>query len=416
MVGHETVPKTRINRKRQRRRQIFSILMLFLLAVAVGVGSFLFVTGLNPMKNITTSSLETPAVSGPINILLLGVDAGDGNTRTDTMIVASIDPKTKTVNMISVPRDTMVYFKGNEPAKINAAHAIGGPNLAMENTEKLLGISIPYYLKVNFTGFEKVVDMLGGVEVNVPKRLHYTDRAGGTYIDLQPGLQKLDGQQALNFARFRHDALGDLGRVKRQQAFLEALTKQLFKPENIIKWPILIKEASNYLDTNMSLSELTNLAAVAKELKGVPVNMSTLPGEGQYIGGISYFLPDQVGLEQLVKTKIFREKIEGNETVAAEAVNSSPNDIRVEVLNGTGIGGIANRLADNLREKGFQVVSVGNADSFNYNQTQIVDRTGGQSSLVQQIRNLVGNSNLQYANKSSGNSDLTIIIGKNFVQ
>lgn len=411
MQGSEMIPKKRINRKKQRRNLILGMLMLLLLAVAVGVGSFFLVTGLNPVKNIAANTLSNPINNEPINILLLGVDAGEGNTRTDTMIVASIDPKSKTVNMISVPRDTMVYFKPDVPSKINAAHALGGPNMAMEETEKLLGISIPYYLKVNFEGFKKVVDTLGGVEVNVPKRLHYVDRAGDTYIDLQPGLQRLNGEQALSFARFRHDALGDLGRVKRQQAFLEAVSKELFKPENIIKWPSLIKEATRYLETNMSLAELTNLATLTKSMEGAPISMVTLPGDGQYINGLSYFLPDEVALETMVKAKILREKEETVQTAAAD-----PATLRVEILNGTGIGGVASRLAASLREKGFQVVNVGNADSFNYNQTQVLDRTGGQNPVVQEIRNMLGSNNLQYASKDSSNSDLTIIIGKNFIQ
>jgi len=415
MLGTENIPNRRPNKKKQRRRQVLSILLLFLLSVAVGLASFFFISGFNPIKDFTPASIAHSVTNRPINILLLGVDAGDGNTRTDTMIVASVDPKSKTVNMISIPRDTRIYLKANEAIKINAAHAIGGPDMALEQAEKLLGISIPYYVKVNFEGFQKVVDAVGGVEINVEKRLHYIDRAGKTYININSGWQKLNGEQALNFARFRHDPLGDLGRVKRQQAFLDSLSKKLFEPENIIKWPVLMKEMSDYVETNMNLAEMTSFSTLLRDKDGVVVSMSTVPGEAQYIDGLSYFLPDQYALADLVKTKVLREK-NTDVAQAADSITFDPANLKVEVLNGTGMSGLANKLAEALRQKGFQVVNVGNADSFNYQETQILDRTEGKQQLVQQIARMVGTSRLQQASKETATTDLTIIIGKNFNQ
>jgi len=413
MGGQEIALKKKPNKKRQRRQKMLGFLLLLLLAVVMGVASFSFVTGLNPVKPLTANPITGPTVSSPINILLLGVDAGGGLTRTDTMIVASIDPKSKDVNMISIPRDTKVEMEGYQSNKINAAHAIGGPDMAVEQVEKLLGISIPYYVKVNFEGFKQVVDILGGVDINVEKRLRYTDRAGDTYINIPAGLQHLDGQQALNYARFRHDALGDLGRVKRQQTFMQALAHEMFKPENILKWPTIIGQANNYVETNMSLSELGNLATLAKQMKDSELKVETVPGEAQYLNGVSYFIPDYNQLEQLVKEEIFREKAEAETAASADSSTLDPSSIKVEVLNGSGISGLANQLAAQLQDKGFQVVNVGNADSFNYSETQILDRTG-KSSLVREISRMVGSNISQETGKDSSSSDITIIIGKNF--
>lgn len=412
MIEPQVVSNRRINRKKQKRRRVLAFLALFLLAIIVGVASFLVVTGLNPIPDLSKITFGNVFLGEPINILLLGVDAGDGNTRTDTMMVASLDPKTKTINIISIPRDTRIYLADNQPAKINAAHAIGGATKALEETEKLLGISIPYYIRVNFQGFKEVVDALGGVEINVEKRLYYVDRAGDTYIDIGPGLHKLNGQQALNYARFRHDALGDLGRVKRQQAFLQALASEFFKPENIIKWPSLIKEASNYVETNMTIADMTSLSTMVKGFQGKTITMSTIPGSAQYIDGISYFLPDSEGLTELVKEKIFRQGVDSSQQNQGVQTGS----IKVEVLNGTNIGGQAKKLADQLREKGFVVVNVGNADRHDYNQNRIIDRTGGKYTLVQQVMSVVGNSSVHQEDKGTNNSDLTVIIGNNFHQ
>jgi len=393
MVG--MTPKRSINKK---RRKALGILMLFLLALAVGAVSFSLLLGINPISPFLFSSASMG--EEPINILLLGADAGDGHTRTDTMIVVSIDPKTKDVNMLSIPRDTKVKIQG-QTHKINAAHAIGGSDLAVEEIESLLNVSIPYYIKVDFQGFKHLVDLVGGVEINVDKRLRYTDRAGETYINIPAGLQRLDGQQALNYARFRHDALGDLGRVKRQQVFMQALLHELLKPEQIFKWPAMIRESGNYLETNLNVSELSSLAAKAK-LSDREIKVVTIPGVPQYMQGISYFIPDTLRLKQLVQTEILRED---------SALD--PAFVRVEILNGSGITGLAQTLAKELTQKGFLVVKVDNADSFNYEQTQIFSRTG-KTFLAQEISRLVGKGSFREVDKDSSDADITIIIGKNF--
>ena len=414
MVGKEIMVNRKSAKKQQRRKKVLGFLILLLLTVAVGVASFSFVTGINPVKPLTANPIIKPSSQDPINILLLGVDAGDGLTRTDTMIVASIDPKTKDVNMISIPRDTKVDMPGSQSSKINAAHAIGGPDKSIEQVEKLLGVPVPYYIKVNFEGFKQMVDLVGGVEINVEKKLRYTDRAGDTYINIPAGLQKLNGQQALNYSRFRHDPLGDLGRVKRQQAFMQALAHEMFKPENILKWPSFIREANKYMETNMGIGELSNLATLAKQMKDLEIHVETIPGEAYYINGASYFIPDAVKLEQLVKEEIFREKSDQATENTENSPSFNPASIRVEVLNGSGTVGLANKLADQLKNKGFQITKVGNADSFNYSETQILDRTG-KASLVREIRDLIGaSSSSQKVVQDSSNSDITIIIGKNF--
>lgn len=413
MVGKEIMTNRKSTKKQHRRKKVLGILILLLLSIAVGVASFSFVTGINPAKPLTANPIIKPSSQDPINILLLGVDAGDGLTRTDTMIIASIDPKTKDVNMISIPRDTKVDMPGYQSSKINAAHAIGGPNKSLEQVEKLLGISVPYYIKVDFEGFKEMVDLVGGVEINVEKKLRYTDRAGDTYINIPAGLQKLNGQQALNYARFRHDPLGDLGRVKRQQAFMQALAHEMFKPENILKWPAFIREANKYMETNLGIAELSNLATLAKQMKDMEIHVETIPGEAYYINGASYFIPDSAKLEQLVKEEIFREKYPQANQDSDDSSSFNPSSIRVEVLNGSGTAGLANKLAEQLKDKGFQVVKVGNADSFNYSETQILDRTG-KKSLVREINTLVGSSSSQKFVQNSANSDITIIIGKNF--
>ena len=171
------------------------------------------------------------------NILLLGVDASENKddlwtgTRTDTIILVNIDPRSKSVNAISIPRDSKVYLPDNHGIqKINAAHAIGGVGMTIRTVEDTLGVKVDRYIMVHDNAVKAIVEALGGVDVYVEKPMRYHDYSGKLHIDLSKGEHRLSPQEAVGYLRFRHDALGDIGRTQRQQWFLRGLLHELQKP------------------------------------------------------------------------------------------------------------------------------------------------------------------------------------------
>jgi LCP family protein required for cell wall assembly len=237
----------------------------------------------------TDSDREKEGTEEPVgeakNFLVLGLDARRGGTgRTDTIMVVNADPKTGKIHLLSIPRDTRVLIKGAYD-RINAAYVYGGVDLAKEAVEDLLDIKIDHHVIIHFQGFIEVVDLLGGVEVNVPVRMYRPSEN----IDLQPGEQVLDGEDALAFARYRNTSGGDLDRAQHQQEILEALRKKVFSPGTIVKIPELIGIATEYIDTDMTRTEMLEMAAHAEKFKEQELVSGTLPGENVKIDGLWYY-------------------------------------------------------------------------------------------------------------------------------
>jgi len=251
------------------------------------------------------------------NILLLGVDSnGQGTdpwegTRTDTIILMNVDPKTKSLNAISIPRDSKVYLPGDHGVqKINAAHAIGGVGMTIRTVEETLGVKIDRYIMVHDQAVKEIVDALGGIDIYVEKNMHYNDFSGKLFINLQKGNNHLDGNQVIGYLRFRHDPMGDIGRTQRQQWFLRGLMEALKKPESIAKLPEVISVANKYIKTNMSFYELSQYAGLAKHLDMDKIEIAMLPGAPNKKGYISYWILDPEKTQDVVNRLIYREKIQ----------------------------------------------------------------------------------------------------------
>lgn len=265
----------------------------------------------NNIFNIESNGPALPSIKNKTVILAMGVDSnGIGTdpfkaTRTDTMILASLDPKKKTVGAISIPRDCKVFLAGGKGIdKINAAHAYGGPELAVKTVEETLGINIDHYIVIDYKGLKELIKALDGVEVFIEKRMKYTDHAGKLYIDLQPGKQLLDADHSEMYLRFRHDEEGDIGRIKRQQWFMKGVLEKIKSPSIVFKLPQLIEVAKKYVKTDMSVSEMLKLAGFAKEINFDKVQISTLPGSPSLRSAISYWIIDvnaaQVLIDKLI--------------------------------------------------------------------------------------------------------------------
>ena len=300
----------RAPRRKLKRKASFIFCCLVLLALIAG-GCMLAKSIFFPdtILNAGEEEESQPVFKDErLNVLLLGIDARRGETmaRTDTIILASVDLKSKQMSLLSIPRDTRVNIPKHGWDKINSAAVYGGPQLTMKVVSDLLGIPVKHYVLTNFSGFKEIVDALGGVTIDVERNMYHEDITdGGIYrINLKKGLQRLDGDKALQYVRFRDYELGDIDRTKYQQKFLVALAKEMLQPSTIPKLPKLVPEINRYVDTNLSISDMLTLASAAKQLADGNIVCQTLPGRPLNIDEGSYWGVDPAEARQMV-TNLF---------------------------------------------------------------------------------------------------------------
>jgi len=215
------------------------------------------------------------------NIVVLGMDDGGGNT--DTIFILSIE--NGDTSIIQIPRDSYIDSQSFGPMKANALHARGGPDAVKTELTRLMGQPINHHILVNLAGIRTISDLLGGLEVDVPKRLYYQDKSQGLLIDLQPGRQILKGRDLEGFLRWRHDGQGDFGRLDRQQLVLKSLFSKLIQPQNLIRLPALITEAGRNLETDLGPMELGKLITA---MGSTELQTNRLNARPFYQNGVSY--------------------------------------------------------------------------------------------------------------------------------
>jgi len=294
----------------------WGITALVISILAIGVIFFTGGTGsLDALfSKVTNNVSKLPFVGGRQNILILGVDSNGKDsdpfigTRSDTIILVNFDPMSRTVNALSIPRDSKVYIAENNGIdKINAAHAIGGPELTIKTIQDTFGVRVDHYIVINYAGVKELVNALGGVTVNVEKRMRYRDRAAGLRIDLEPGLQTLDADQAEQYLRYRHDAIGDIGRMQRQQWFVRGVMEKFKSPQIITKIPELVSIADKYVKTDMNVYDMSKYASYLGALNLDKVQVSTIPGTPSQTGHISYWIIDPEKAQEVIDKVIYRD-------------------------------------------------------------------------------------------------------------
>jgi len=233
-----------------------------------------------------------------MNVLVLGLDTRDKAARADTIMLLSLNQKTEEINIISIPRDMRVKIPGYGLDKINHSYAYGGLPLTRQAVEEFLDINIDHYIITDFEGFTNIVDLLGGIELEVEKKMRYYGI--DVTIELDPGFQRLDGDKALQYVRFRSDEEGDFGRVRRQQTFLKTLLQEIIAFKNILRFPQILPEIAQNIKTDMELNQALKLANRLKNVEIGEINTFTLPGKAGNIEGISYVLPEEQEIRQLV--------------------------------------------------------------------------------------------------------------------
>lgn len=356
-------------------------------------------------KTVSKDVLQIPKLSRPVNILVLGTkvltsDLKDKSSSipdlgyhalvnsfeglSDTVLLFRFDPDKQKLTLLSIPRDTKVYVEGRGINKVNFANYAGGPSLAATTISQLLGgVVIDRYVRVNLQGIEKLIDALGGVTVYVPKDMKYVDFSQHLYIDLKQGMQHLDGAKALQFLRFRHDRLGDIGRVQRQQLLMRAAIEQALKPSTLVKIPKIFAIIKENIDTNLSGEELLALAGFAAKTNRTNLQMLMLPG--QYNGNgryqISYWLPNYNAIHSLSRDYFAVAGSEDSEIESAYRKIARAY-IKIAIQDSTGDPEAVQSLIENLQRAGYQRIVVGNNWAEPLDTTQILAQNGDERSAI----------------------------------
>lgn len=333
-----------------------------------------------------------------VNILIVGCDEIENHGRADTIVFLSISPKTKDVLIMSIPRDTRVEIPGRGMDKINHAYAFGGEKLISKTVSSFLDVPIHFYAVADFNGFVNIIDELGGVEIDVEKEMHYVDKAGGVEIHLYPGKQILDGEKSLQYIRFRQDKFGDLGRIKRQQKLALAVIKKMMSFNSITKIPQISEGMKGYIETDIKIQDAIILANLFKGVNQEKFRVETVQSKPVYIEGVSYLEPNVEEVQQRVKSLIYGKN----------------SGVKVEVLNGNAMSGIARKIAKDLELQGFKVINIGNADNFDYEKTKIIVYSK-EVNLDNEFKKLFNDFEIVKEYRTQSDLDLVIILGKDMI-
>lgn len=285
---------------KEHKKQAVCLLAVFLISVILGI--FMQTYFSSPKKESSSNLPEAAAAEDKvINFLLVGVDERDDDVgRSDTMLILSFNPAGKRAELISVPRDSRVSIPLHGETKLNHSYAYGGIQLTKQMVEKTVGLHIDNYFVFNFKGFKNAIDAIGGVDLDVEKDMYYRDDwdgEDGLLINLKKGRQHLDAEKSIEYVRYR-DGEGDIGRVKRQQAFLKAVSDKLFSAETLPKLPSVLRGIYQNIETDMSFKDCLSLAATLKESSAFEIHSMTVPGKPEMIDDLSYWIIDGKKLKE----------------------------------------------------------------------------------------------------------------------
>lgn len=318
-LGKHTQMRRRINKKAFAIS--FSVLLLL---IGSGLGAWKGYLD-SAAKNETGVQAAKVDTQRKFNVLVLGIDQRKNDIgRSNVTCLMTVDMQQKTISLLWIPRDSRADIPGYEWNKIGHAYAYGGPELSEKTVSRLLGVPVDYYLAVNMAGFKDVIDAFGGVDINVDKAMYYYDKYdegevdNDGLIDLKAGPQHMDGNTALEYVRFRHDEMGDIGRIERQQKFAKALLADVVNPSIIIKLPNIMKQVRASFETDIPLTNLISLSTIVNSAYQKGLDAEMVSGTPVYIDNISYWLPDIQAMRKQVATL---QDIEVTDSYEAESKN-----------------------------------------------------------------------------------------------
>lgn len=347
-----------------------------------------------------------------LNVLVVGLDDVEEVHRSDSILLVRIDFDHKLVKAMSIPRDTRVQIRGHKIEKLNHSYAYGGLELLRETVINLTGMPIDYYIIINYKSFPRIVDAIGGVKLNVTKKMRYTDNAQNLHIDITPGLQHMNGEQALKFVRFRHDALGDVGRMQRQQVFVSAVLDKVLSPAIIPRLRDLTESIIAMVKTDIPIQTALQLAWYVKDINTKNVEFFTMPGSSGYIGTVSYWIPDlqamaaKINPEIKVKSADIKsapvdrsksQHISADVTTAVQTKENAESEAEAQkitepiaILNGNGVRNICTQFSQIFEKAGLEVVYSGNGRHFDYRFSVVYYPRGKNANTAKALAQLCG--------------------------
>ncbi|WP_034868992.1 LCP family protein [Clostridium lundense] len=410
-----------MKKKKKRKSKAGLIALICLFAIAF-LGGFFYYYLLGFSKNSSlgnglASAERREVIDGePVNILLMGVDIGNPKNqnepkRTDTIILINYNQANEEINMVSIPRDTLVTINGKNQ-KINAAHAIGGVECLIKNVQKLLNIDINYYGKVDYNGFRNIIDSIGGVNIEITQNMKYDDASQDLHINFKKGeTVHLDGKKAEEFFRWRKNndgtglAEGDLGRIDNQHLFINKVIDKFKSPAIIPRLPGVMTTLPKYAETNMKPEEMIKYAYTFLKVDKENMKITTLKGDSKYIRGISYFIYSEKQNKELLSN------LQGVSTGSSGNSKIDKQNIKVQILNGTNINGLAAKLSSELKENGYSNITTGNGEKTT--KSKIIVR-GINKKLIPLIKRDFHINNVEVESYKEGDIHITVLIGEDF--
>ena len=435
-----------MKKKKKESKIIRKILFLIIILLIICTGVFAYKTHTNGggmqglLATLVGNDKETLEELEPIQFLLLGVSTDLGGKVTDTIMVATYNPKEQTASLLSIPRDTYTgkdHSQGTPNEKINALYTRGIDKI-LAKVNELTGLDLKYYMVVDNEALIKLVDVIGGVEFEVPIRMYYHDNTQGLSIELDKGLQTLDGDHAEQLLRFRKNDDGtgypaeygsdDIGRMKTQRNFIMQTAKQTLQAKNIFKIKDIIDIIYEYVDTNISISDIKAYVPYAINFNVDNLKSAVLPGtsvgptqSGNLYAPYWFILTNKTEAQKVIES-LYSENY-GNET--DENSNTDANDvgqvsniptdetnkIKIELLNASGSKSKLTKVQKLLKEKGYNV-KTGEANTTS--KTTIINNTDVDKKYTEQVKEILGIGLISSNSTSSNNTDITIIIGKDY--
>ena len=434
-------------KKKKKIKTWVKILLIIVIILLISGGIFAYKVQLNGggvsgmLATVVGHDENTKKNLPELKVLVLGISTDqDGVELTDTIMVASYNPKTQKASLLSIPRDTYTGKNASKATAYEKINALYGrkrrADETLEAVNKITGLGIEYYVVVRTEALIELVDAIGGVTFYVPMDMNYDDTTQDLHIHLKEGEQLLDGNKAEQLVRYRHDnpdknghmktypeeyGGNDLGRMRTQREFIMATIKQTAKPENIFKIGQILEVAEKNIETNIDFNVAKDYIPYIVEFNTENMETATLPGttpDWSKTNNVSIFVVDEDETEKLIQ-KMFYDRDLEQEEVNKEGTNTteigkaiSKKDIKIEVINGSGVSKNLQEVVKVLEGAGYEVTRTGVTNSTA--KTAIINKKEVQDVLLNNIKDTIGIGIIQDSQSSSSKVDVTIVIGKDY--
>lgn len=418
-------------KKKKKMGKGKKILLILLALLLVAGGVFAYKTYQNGwgMSGMLATAMghdaNTKKNLPEFKTLILGISTDLESELTDTIIVASYNPNTQKATLLSIPRDTFTgkYKKrASASEKINALYTLkNGPEGTLAAVNELTGLDIENYVVVRTEALIELVDALGGVQFNVPIDMKYDDKTQDLHINLQAGEQEINGEQAEQLLRFRHNNDGssypveygdnDIGRMRTQREFIAAVMHQTLKAENIFKLGQFLDIAKENVITNVNFDSVKDYIPYLVEFNTENLVTDTLPGVSEKINNVWFYINDKEETEELVQKLFFSSEEQSNEQ---ENTANSKETAIIEIQNGTGNTAVADEVEAKLTEAGFNVKRTTKANETS--ETVITNKKYVDNNILEEIKTTLGMGRIANNASSTSKVDISITLGKDYLK